>query len=71
MKKYVLSVLMLVMSFSVFAEMTQEDIAMETCKEMARQQELSDENANTYISECLKTFEDEEKNEEKEHAKES
>ena len=71
MKKYVLSVLMLVMSFSVFAEMTQEDIAMETCKEMARQQELSGEDANTYISECLKTFEDEEKNEEKEHAKES
>ena len=62
---------MLVMSFSVFAEMTQEDIAMETCKEMARQQELSGEDANTYISECLKTFEDEEKNEEKEDAKES
>ena len=70
MKKYVLSVLMLVMSFSVFAEKTQDEIAdeiaMETCKEMARQQELSGEDANTYISECIKTFESEEKEDAKE-----
>ncbi|MDH5600786.1 MAG: hypothetical protein OEY78_05720 [Gammaproteobacteria bacterium] len=66
MKKYLFSAFMMLLSFSAFAEEPKENIAMETCTEMAQEQELTGENAQVYISECVKTFNDDEKSEKEE-----
>lgn len=63
MKKYVMIIFMMIMSFSTYAENEQNDIAMETCQSMAQEQELTGENAQSYISECVKTFDKDEKDE--------
>lgn len=54
MKKYILTLFIMVSSFSVYAENEQDKTPLETCKEMAVEQEITSEDMKEYIDECVK-----------------
>ena len=54
MKKYILTLFIMVSSFSAYAENEQDKTPLETCKEMAVEQEIKSENMKEYIDECVK-----------------
>ena len=65
--KQIFSILVImVLSFSVYAKSGQDKESLEACKELAVEQELSSEDAKKYIEECVKYIAEDEEREKQE-----
>jgi len=66
MKRNIVLLFVMFLSFSTYAESEQEKGLEETCKELAAEQEIASEYMDEFINECLKNNIEEEGGESKE-----